>query len=141
MGFGFVDFRCTRQGVGCHIPKPGTPWALKQNTNINLNCRILAFWVALCNLHPPSCEKNDIHKFSAETSCTLAGNPRIPQQTAPTVRARKLRRHTRARPVKGFYSPKSEQLHVPPCLLCRVQRCHKRHAVSSSSQLPVECQN
>ena len=39
------------------------------------------------------------------------------------------------------YSPKSEQLHVPPCLRRPVQRCHKRHVVSSSSQLPVECEN
>ena len=70
----------------------------------------------------------------------LAGDPRIPQQTAPTVRARKTAKTYKGHdctmwPVKGFYSPKSEQRHVPPCVLCRVQRCHKRHAMSSSGQL------
>ena len=103
-------------------------------------------WAALCSLHPPSCESNDKNESGAEASCMLVGDPHIPQKIAPTVRARKTAQTYKSHDctmwhVKGFYSPKSEQLHVPPCLRRRVQRCHKRHAVSSSSQLPVECEN
>ena len=51
------------------------------------------FWAALGNLHPPSCEKNDVHKLSAETSCTLAA---ILALNKPLSESNKMRRHARA---------------------------------------------
>ena len=43
--------------------------------------------------------------------------------------------------LRGVNPLKSVQLHVLPGLLCRESSCRKRHAVSSSRQLPVVCQN